>query len=98
MRWEATEVDLVGCLAAERRVRTVLVDPVDQPIHFPNHGDSPCGDNDPFEPVFDGSNGSFEHGNAAVLPNGPESRSDVVLSAPTLVSRGGPELASFVTD
>ena len=84
MSRETTEVDLVGCLAAERGVGTVLVGPVDQPVHFPDHGSSPCGDNDPFQSVFDGPNRSFQNGDAAVLPDGPESRPDVVLSAPAL--------------
>ena len=76
----------------------MLVGPVDQSVHFPDHDFSPGGDNDPSQPVFDGPNGSLQNGNAAVLPDGPESRSDVVLSASTFVSRRGPELASFVTD
>ena len=95
---EATEVGLIGRLAAERCVRTVLVGPIDQPVHFPDHGSSPCGDNDPSHSVFDGPNGSLQNSDATVLPDGPESRPNVVLSAPALVSRRGPELASFVTD
>ena len=95
---EATEVDLIRRLAVERRVRTVLVGPIDERVHLPDHGFSPCGDNDPFQPVFDGSNRSLQNGNAAVLPDGPKSGPDVVLSAPAFVSRRGPELASFVTD
>ena len=98
MSREATEVDLVGRLAAERSVWTVLVGPIDERVHLPDHGFSPCGDNDPFQPIFDGPNRSFENGNTAVLPDGTKSRPDVVLSAPALVSRRGPELASFVTD
>ena len=43
---EATEVDFVGGFSAERRVWTVLVGPIDQPVHFPDHGFSPCGNND----------------------------------------------------
>ena len=98
MGWESTEVDFVGRLAAERCVRTMLVGPVDQHVHLPDHGSSPCGNNNPSQRIFDGPNRSFENGNAAVLPNGPESRPDVVLSAPAFVSRRGPELTSFVTD
>ena len=70
-------------------MRTVLVGPIDERVHLPDHGFSPCGDNDPFQPVFDGSNGSLQNGNAAVLPDRTESRSNVVLAAPVNAVRNG---------
>ena len=39
---EPTEVDFVGCLAAERRVGTMLVGPIDQPVHLLEHGVTSC--------------------------------------------------------
>ena len=85
-------------LAIQRRVRSILIEPVDIPIKLPAERlTAKWHKDDPRAFVLEAQIEPLHQGNAAVLANGAEARRDPIAITPIL-ERGAPELLSLVTD
>src|SRR5260370_869007 len=92
------EVNFVGRLALERRVRAMLVVPVDDRIELIAHCLAAQRNHHVTQRFLQGTDKSLHHGNAAVLADGAEPRANAASLAPALISGRRPELFPFIAD
>ena len=91
-------IDLMRCLTIQRRVRSVLNEPVGITHRLPaKRFSAKWHKGDPRAFVLEAQNGPLYQGNAAVLTNGAEAWRDALAITPVLEDIA-PELLAFVAD
>jgi hypothetical protein len=92
------EVNLVRGLAPQRPVPSVLIVPIDHQEQLGAHALAPRGNSGPLQPFLDRAHGSFQNGNTAMFPQGPETWPDRSVTTSLLVASRGKKLAALVAD
>jgi len=91
-------IDLMGCLAIQRRVRSILVEPVTVPPELPTERlAAKWYDDDSRTFVLEAQNESFNERDTPVLANGTEAGFDPIAVTPIL-EHATPELLALVAD